>query len=303
MKKILLIGASSFIGTQLVLQLRKQNRVIGTFANHRPCIRHSPFLNLTINKETNIEAFLEWTDPDAVIYCAAETDLKRCESHYDEVVNLHSAIPIRIAKRLSIQKVPFIYLSSSKVFSGDEGSYKEADDAKPKCVYGGTKLQAEVYLGDFPYVTIVRLGTLFGLGGRTQNSMFNRLLGQFYKGDEIRLISDEYRSFTWVKDLAPALEKIIAHSTERVRTFHLALSEKETYFSFAENMAKAFDFEVPLVPVPGDAFVSDRATTASNRGKDLSLDSSLFCREFGFKFTDVKTALSCIATELNRGVQ
>src|SRR3989344_4005481 len=75
MSKILVVGASGFIGFPLYNLLRKKNEVTGTYTSNQK----KGLAKLDITKKNEVLNFLRADDPEIVIHLAAETDVDLCE--------------------------------------------------------------------------------------------------------------------------------------------------------------------------------------------------------------------------------
>lgn len=304
MKRLLIIGASSFIGTRLALFLEKKYRVWGTYAEHTLPTEKIPTLPFLISEQMDIGPLIDTIRPDAVLYVAAITSISECERDYPKALLVNGLAPILFAKSLEPRNIPFIYLSTSKVFAGDKGNYLEEDPAEPKCLYGTSKCHAEVYLGDYSNVKVIRLGTVFGLGGHQQNAMFNRLLESLWNDNPGPFIEDEWRSFVSVEDICEAVELLLEKGGEGFACYHLAGPERHSYLSFAKRLCTVFGLPLSRCHgISGDEFVNERAGSSASRGKDLTLICQKFSSKFSYEFSSVDSALEKIRVQLYKGLQ
>ena len=114
------------------------------------------------------EAFAR-AKPDAVINCAAWTDVDACELDPQRafLVNSQGVETLATASRLA--GASFVTVSTDYVFDGRkaEGFYTQRDDPHPLSAYGAAKLEGEHRAQIASARTsVVRTGWIFGPGGK-----------------------------------------------------------------------------------------------------------------------------------------
>jgi len=294
MSRVLVIGASSFVGSHLCRGLRDDYEVIGTWNLHKVRIDGVVPLRMPISRETTLGEWIRAIRPHVVIYCAALIDDREIQKDSMHAVYVNAEAPLLIAQEVKRLGGKFIYLSTSKVFSGEhEGFYSEADEPTPRGTYGVTKRSAELNLEGLDHVFVVRLGTVYGLGSYRQSSdIISRLLKKIWVRDEQRLIFDEFRSFFSADLIAPALKRLINARDVSQGIFHLAGPDKDSYYSFAKSLANSFGLPTDsLTPVKGEEFHGSLAAAGGVRGNDLSLDGSKFCDTFHLRWPSLSESL------------
>ena len=306
MKRILIVGASSFIGSNLAIHLRSRHQIIGTYAYHKPWLDDVQLFRLDLHPQCRVQEVTRDLKVDVVIYCAACIDERKCEENPQLAEYINTDAPYLLARMfIDNSRGKFIYLSSSKVFSGTKGNYDEEEVRSPQSRYGLSKLRTEEQISPYDRTFIFRLGTVYGLGGSWHlSSVLNRILGDLWVNKPIQLITDEYRSFLSVEDICRAIELAIDAPDEQSGTYHLAPTGKNTYYEFAEAVTSAFGLKGrKLIPIPGAKFDGDFAAAGGSRGNDLTLSSKLFSQEFGYRFTGLEEGLSRFREKLRYGKQ
>ncbi len=300
MRKVLIIGASSLVGTHLALRFRERFNVVGTYHQHRPPIDGVPFLRFPLRLDTPWADLIERLDPDTVFYCAAERDEKACQEQPLHALELNAEIPQALARNLENTGIRLVYFSTSKVFSGEKGDYVETDPVDGLSHYGRSKSRGEDLLSGFANTFILRLGTLYGLGPVPERSIFNRLLGDVRLGNRTPLIEDEYRSFQAMEWIADVGERLLEAGPSEAGLYHVPSPPKESYFSFGSALAKALGLSpAHLVPVSGASFAGTE--TAEERGRDTSLEGAHFQKVFGLKPKTTAKYLEKLAETLKSG--
>ena len=105
--------------------------------------------------------------PDALVNCAAWTDVDGAESHRVEAAEVNGAGAGHVAMAAADAGVPLVHVSTDYVFDGrGREPYGESAAPAPLSVYGATKLDGEHAVeragGDH---TIARSSWLFGTNG------------------------------------------------------------------------------------------------------------------------------------------
>ena len=182
--------------------------------------------------------------PDAVINCAAFTDVDGAESaettcyaaNSDGVENLATA-----CKKIG---AAFITISTDYVFDGgNSGYYTQRDTPNPQGVYARSKLEGEIRARNaYARSIIVRSGWIYGPGGANFLSVMHSLLAD---GKSIKAISDAYGTPTYAFDLARRLRELVELDLPCI--FHVTNTGPGTsFFGFAEALCEigAFDREL-----------------------------------------------------------
>ena len=132
--------------------------------------------------------FVEQT-PQAVVNCAAYTDVDGAEREPDEAMRVNADGARNVAAARPPVGASVVYLSTDYVFDGGKDSpYLETDEPGPLNSYGTSKLAGEVDTAAVnPQHFIVRSSWLFGVGGRNfVETMLDLAAGQRLRGGGAR---------------------------------------------------------------------------------------------------------------------
>jgi len=199
-----------------------------------------------VTSEADRDLALRSLRPDAVIFCAAYTDVDTADSKDAWRVNV--AAPAHWAER-----VPTWLVSSNFVFSG-EGPHNPEDEPAPVQAYGRQKLAAEqavLAAGG----SVVRTGWLYGVGG----SNFPSTLPERLRAGPVHAVSDTPVQPTYAPDLAQYLLSLPTGVS------HAVGSEETTWYAFARAVANMLQIEACIEPIDGATLNGDALRPSDGR--------------------------------------
>jgi dTDP-4-dehydrorhamnose reductase len=175
--------------------------------------------------------------PDAVVHCAAFTDVDGAEEHEARALAVNADASANIAAAAAMLGARIVAVSTDYVFDGTLTSrpYVESDATAPLGAYGRTKLAGEEAIaGHNPDHAIARTAWLFGLGGK---SFPDTMLKAAETRDEVAVVTDQTGSPTWTGHLSPALLDLAAGTATGV--FHTAGGGQCTWHELAVELYRA----------------------------------------------------------------
>ena len=154
MKKILITGANSYIGTSF-------ERYMQQYAND--------YQVDTIDMIDGSWREKDFSGYDVVYHVAGIAHQKETKKNADLYYKINRDLAIEVARKAKKEGVfQFVFLSSMSVYGKDTGVITEATQPAPKCNYGKSKLQAEKGLGELLsdnfIVAILRPPMVYGEG-------------------------------------------------------------------------------------------------------------------------------------------
>lgn len=204
-------------------------------AGHLPIALARAELDITDRRA--IETCIRTAGADAVINCAAFTNVDRAEIESDAAQAVNSTAAGQVAAAAAAAGAWTIQISTDYVFDGSASvPYVESDPVAPRSVYGATKLDGERAVAQAaPQAhTIVRSSWLFGAGGPCFPATIWRLAAE---RDELAVVADQRGCPTFTGHLAPAL---IALAEQRpLGVLHVAGAGDCTWFEFAQEIVAA----------------------------------------------------------------
>ena len=282
MKKILIIGANGFTGRQILndLSVHAQYKVTGC-SLHPDILPNDAgkyrFIETDIRNEANIKRLFEEVQPDVVINCSALSVPDYCETHHEEAYLTNVTAVSRLAVFCEEYKSRFIHLSTDFVFDGkineDAGLlYTEEDIPAPVNYYGYTKWKGEEKVAETcSSFAIIRVAIVYGraLPGQHGN-IVQLVMNRLKAGQEIRVVSDQWRTPTYVGDVSDGVQRLIAHTTNGI--FHICGDECMSIAEIAYQVADYMGLDHSLIhPVTTEEM---NETTPRPRFSGMSIDKA-----------------------------
>jgi len=199
-KRVLIIGASGFIGQAIYAEFKKDDRFLtcGTYLNNE--IEELELMDMT-SKES-IEGIFRKIAPQIVLIAASLTNVEYCEINREKAREINVLGVKNIVDVCKMYDSRVIYISTDYVFDGENGPYTEEDLTSPLNFYGQTKLEAEneVRMKVKDYL-IVRTTVVYGWSLESKNfimQLINNLSGSI----TMRVPVDQIGSPTYAPNLA-----------------------------------------------------------------------------------------------------
>ena len=231
--KILVTGAAGQLGTALQASLRAHELV---------ALGHG---QLDIARLAAVRDVIAAHRPAVVINAAAFNDVDGAESRPEEAYVGNALGPRNLAVATAAGNVALVHVSSDYVFDGTaKRPYTEFDPTNPRSAYGRSKLAGEEAvraLNQRHYV--VRTAWLFSTVGRN----FAKTMCALAERPEVRVVSDQYGSPTYVPHLAEGLARLI--ETDAHGTYHMAGKGGTSWFELTCALYRCLGISTPVHPV------------------------------------------------------
>jgi dTDP-4-dehydrorhamnose reductase len=266
MKKLLITGASGFLGWHICQQAKQEWEIYGTYFSHFLDIPDIKMLKVDLTSQELQQVFHE-IKPDAVIHTAAQSQPNFCQTHPQESYAINVTASCQVAELASEYSIPCVFTSTDLVFDGLNAPYQETDSVSPVNIYGEHKAMAEQgMLLKYPETAICRMPLMFGSATPTATSFIQSFIQTLKEGKELRLFTDEFRTpvsgKTAAQGLLLALEKVNG-------IIHLGGKERISRYDFGRLMVEVFQ-----LPTSGlKACKQQDVKMAAPRPSDVSLHS------------------------------
>jgi dTDP-4-dehydrorhamnose reductase len=173
---------------------------------------------LDIADSAQVKRTLDRDRPDAVINCAAWTDVDGCEQEPGRAFAANANGPENLANASREIGAVLVTISTDYVFDGvKQGFYSQRDLPNPQSVYAVSKLDGERRAQLAHARTIVaRTGFVFGPGG---TNFLSTVIERARRGETLKAIGDAYGTPSYAPDLARRLRELA--QLDLPGTFHV----------------------------------------------------------------------------------
>ena len=242
MNTILVVGGRGMLGTDLVSLLQGDPSVTAASAD---------LGEIDITDAGSIGRCLDSVRPNAIINCAAFTNVDACETQEQTAFAVNALGPELLAKACAPRGIRLLQISTDYVFDGTRTEpYLPGCPPSPSSAYGRTKLAGErAVAANCPNHLIVRTAWLYGKHGKNFVHTILRLANE---KPELRVVSDQVGSPTFTRDLAPLLAKLALADATGIT--HATNSGRCSWFEFACEIVKLAGLTTPVKPIPSSEY-------------------------------------------------
>jgi len=270
MKRILVTGASGFLGWNFTLWARNAYQVTGASFSHALEIEGVNAVMFDVRSQKEVIAALSDARPQIVFHFAALSRVEPGEKARGLAIDLNVTATDLLAAQCAQRGIRLVYVSTDLVFDGTGGGYRETDAPNPLSIYGKTKLEGEQRIrergGDW---LICRMASMYGPDNGTNACFATWMRERFEKGVEVPLYIDQYRCFLYVHDAVRALCELAEHS-DGGELYHIGGGQRTNRVEYGKAYASAFGYDKSLIR----EISIHQDGKGHLRGADCSLDSS-----------------------------
>ncbi|MDD4589246.1 MAG: SDR family oxidoreductase [Parabacteroides sp.] len=282
MKKIIVIGANGFAGRRILDNLSTYSYYsligISLHPDIRETGRHQFYISNLTDYQT-IDRIIKEIQPKIVINCSALSAPDYCEQHHEETFALNVAAVEHLAQCCEQCGCRLIHLSSDFVFDGNtDRLYTEEDLPAPINYYGLSKYLSEIIIAKTcSSYAIVRVVVVYGKNLQGQHGNIVQLVkNRLESRQEIKVVSDQYRTPTWVQDIAEGT-KLLLDSKSGI--YHICGKEYMSIKDIAYRTAAFFHLDSSLILPVTTAEMHETTPRPFNSG--LNIEKAI--KELGYQ--------------------
>ena len=254
--RILITGAKGQLGHELRRLLETGEAEIGPIPEE---LRGAEAVyidvdELDITDASSVDAFFANERFDAVINCAAMTNVDGCEKAEDAAFAVNATGPENLARASASQEAKFVQVSTDYVFPGTEpGERVETDAVGPISAYGRSKLAGEERsLAANPKTFVVRTAWLYGYVGRNFVKTMLRLAKEL---GAMTVVDDQLGNPTSANDLSYEILRLIL--TENYGIYHCTNNGTVSWAGFARAIVEGAGYDPAIVtPCSSDEYAA-----------------------------------------------
>ena len=201
MKRLLITGASGFVGGRIV------NALKGKYFLLTPS--HA---DLDITSANDVEHYIQYNRPDLILHLAAISNTGYCEEHPDESYLVNVVSVENLAKSAASHGAKLVFFSSDQVYNGnlELGLLNEDVQVAPENHYGRHKLLAEQRAMELCKDCVALRATWMyddeKPGMKTHNNFTVNFKNAIENGTSLRFATREFRGITWIEEVVRNIE-------------------------------------------------------------------------------------------------
>jgi dTDP-4-dehydrorhamnose reductase len=290
---IFVTGASGLLGNYLLRHLsRTEHRVTAWSGSQAGVAFGFKVTPVPLTDGETLRQSLLATRPDVVVHAAAMASVARCFRAPDLAWRVNAEATRELVTLASELSARLLLVSTDLVFDGNQGSYREWDEAQPLSIYGRTKLAAEEAALGYDRAAVVRVSLLFGPALGQRRSFFDEQVAAIREARPCQLFNDEWRTPLALPTAASALIQIA--ESDLTGRLHLGGPERMSRLEMGQRLARALGCDAAsLISVTRDSAAADEP-----RPRDNSLDSgrwrSLFPHHPWPAYEDALKEMACV---------
>lgn len=229
MKKIMITGCNGQLGRALNQLYEKETGI--TLIN-TDVFQGDHITVLDITDVDAVLSFVREMKPDAIINCAAHTNVDKCETDIDNAYKINAIGPRNLSIAATEAGAKLMHVSTDYVFPGNENkALTEFDAVGPVSMYGKTKLVGENFVRDFAdQYFIIRTAWLYGDG----KNFVKTMLRLAEERSEVSVVKDQFGTPTSAAELARAIKYLLP--TENYGLFHGTCEGSCSWADFAAEI-------------------------------------------------------------------
>jgi dTDP-4-dehydrorhamnose reductase len=238
--KILLTGKGGLLGRDCLAVFQSRHEVLAL--DHR---------ELDISDLARVEEAVSRFRPEAIVNCAAFTQVDLCETERDAAVQGNITGPRNLALSAAHHEALLVHISSDYVFAGMKPvptPYLEGDLTGPLSWYGRTKLEGEkIIQSNTDRYAIVRTAWLYGWHGP---NFLKKILKLALSPQipELKVVDDQFGSPTWSYRLAQQLARLLEAGGQGI--YHASAEGYCTWFELTRHFLDCLGVDKPVHPCP-----------------------------------------------------
>ena len=294
--KLPITGAAGQLGTELRRQLAEGGSALGPIPEK---LRRATVIAtdvgaegmraLDITDRHEVAAFVRHHQPDAIISCAAYTNVDGCETNRDAAFAVNAVGARNLALAAEEVGAKLVHVSTDYVFPGNAGEpLAEYEQPAPISMYGKTKRLGEEYVQQLcTKYFIVRTAWLYGYAGK--NFVKTMVRAGKARG-ALTVVNDQLGNPTNAEDLAHHLLKLVV--TKEYGVYHCTGTGVCSWYDFAAEIIRLSGVQATVTPCTSAEYKQMNPASA-DRPAYSALDNAMLRATVGDEMRPWREALAC----------
>lgn len=289
--KVLVTGANGFLGYYLCRQLhaaghtvlatgKGDNRYGNTAYTYAPMDFTDPFA---------VHDVFDQFGPEAVIHAGAMSKPDECERDQWQAYLVNVEGTLHLLANAEERGAYFLFVSTDFVFDGETGMYTEDAPVNPVNYYGKTKAEAEEAVQEYAHDwSIVRTVLVYGLPQGGRGNLLSVVKEKLEKGETYQVVSDQWRTATYVEDLAGGIAELVRQRCKGV--YHLCGPDGHSPYEMAIELAAFLKLDAALIQPSLSAAIPGAAKRPLRTGLNIEKAKTLI----GYSPRSFREGLRCL---------
>lgn len=201
LQKVAVTGARGLLGSECVELCSKRGWEVVALSRNE----------LDLEAFEDFPGILTGISPDAVIHCAAETNVDLCEREPAWANRINAEATGALARAAHQVGAKVVYIGSCGIFDGKKRTpYLESDLPQPLTQYASSKFRGEAECLTVDAGNLVcRVGWLFGGDTGQRKNFVEARRKEAATGKEMVSANDKWGSPTWARDAADRIVRLL----------------------------------------------------------------------------------------------